>query len=101
MEEIKVGEKKKYKKRIPIKNFSSDLVVMFKFKLDKKGYCTWKEFTDDIGVDNPRAFVDFFMGKQCLPKEVLDKAFQVLEIPMDLLNIYTEPVVKYKIKLDK
>lgn len=98
MEEIKVEEKKKYKKRIPIKNFSSDLVVIFKAKLDKKGYCTWKEFTEGIGVDNPRAFVDFFMGKQCLSKEILEKAFQELEIPIQLLDLYAEPVTKYKIK---
>lgn len=99
MEEIKVAKKRK--RKISIKNFSSDLVVIFKAKLDKKGYCTWKEFTDDIGVDNSRAFVDFFMGKQCLSKEVLKKAFQVLEIPMQLLEIYTEPVIKYKIKMNK
>ncbi len=47
MEEIKVAKKRK--RKIPIKNFSSDLVAIFKAKLDKKGYCTWKEFTDDIG----------------------------------------------------
>ena len=86
------------KRKIPMKNFDSDLSVIFKNRLDKLGYSTWKELTDKLELDNPRSFIDFFNGKQCLSKETLEKTFNLLEIPIELLNLYTEPIVKYKIK---
>lgn len=86
------------KKRIPMRNFNSDLSCIFKNRLDKLGYSTWKELTDKLELDNPRTFVDFFNGKQCISKDVLIKTFEILDIPIELLDLYTEKIVKYKIK---
>lgn len=86
------------KKKIPIKNKKSDLSVIIKNRLDKKGISTWKELTDLIGTDNPRTFVDFFNGKQCIKKEHIDKLFEVLELDERLREIYLEPVIRYKLK---
>ena len=82
------------KRKIPMKNFNSDLSLIFKNRLDKLGYSTWKELTDKLGLDNPRSFVDFFNGKQCLSKEVLKNTFSLLDIPQELLEIYAEPISK-------
>ena len=89
------------KRKIPMKNFNSDLSAIFKNRLDKLGYSTWKELTDKLGLDNPRSFIDFFNGKQCLSKEVLENTFSLLGIPQELLEIYAEPTTKYKIKLQE
>lgn len=87
------------KRKIPIKNtYNNDLVAIFKNRLDKYGYSTWKEFTDTLGINNRRAFIDFFNGKQCISKETIEKAFELLEIPTELLDIYTDKVIRYKIK---
>lgn len=87
------------KRKINIRNtYNNDLVAIFKNRLDKFGYSTWKEFTDTLGVKNGRAFIDFFNGKQCLSKEILEKAFELLKIPTELLDIYTDKVIRYKIK---
>ena len=86
-------------KKIPIKiNGKSDLVAIFKNTLIKYNFNTWKEFTDKIGIDNPRAFIDFFNGKQCLDKDIIEKAFEELNIQTELLDVYVEPIIKYKIK---
>lgn len=86
------------KKKIPIKNFNSDLSCIIKARLDKKEISTWKELTDMIGVENPRTFIDFFNGKQCIKKEYIDKLFEVLELDERLREIYLEPVIRYKLK---
>lgn len=87
------------KRKIPIKNtYNNDLVAIFKNRLDKYGYSTWKEFTDTLGIDNRRAFIDFFNGKQMISKEKIEKAFRLLEIPEELLDIYAREVVSYKIR---
>ena len=88
------------KRKIPIKSFKnkSDLLTIFKNRLDNFGYSTWKELTDKLKMDNPRAFIDFFNGKQALNKHDLEFAFELLEIPIELLELYTEPVIKYRIK---
>ena len=86
------------KRKINMKNFNSDLSCIFKSRFDKLGYSTWKEFTDELGLDNPRAFIDFFNEKQCLSKEILEKAFEILNINLKLLELYTEPIIKYRIK---
>ena len=75
-----------------------DSVVQTDNRLDKLGYSTWKELTDKLELDNPRTFVDFFNGKQCISKDVLIKTFEILDIPIELLDLYTEKIVKYKIK---
>ncbi len=76
----------------------SDLLAIFKNRLDRYGYKTWKELTDKVGIENKRAFIDFFNGKQCLTREQLEKTFEILEIPIELLELYTEKIIKYKIK---
>lgn len=86
------------KRKIPIKNKNNDLSMIIKNNLDKKGISTWKELTDLIGADNPRTFVDFFNGKQCVKKEYIDKLFEVLELDERLREIYLEPVIRYKLK---
>lgn len=86
------------KRKIPIKNKNNDLSLIIKNNLDKKGISTWKELTDLIGAENPRIFVDFFNGKQCVKKEYIDKLFEVLEPDERLREIYLEPVVRYKLK---
>lgn len=86
------------KRKIPIKNKNNDLSLIIKNNLDKKGISTWKELTDLIGAENPRTFVDFFNGKQCVKKEYIDKLFEVLELDERLREIYLEPVVRYKLK---
>lgn len=86
------------KRKIPIKNKNNDLSLIIKNNLDKKGISTWKELTDLIGAENPRIFVDFFNGKQCVKKEYIDKLFEVLELDERLREIYLEPVVRYKLK---
>ena len=89
------------KRKIPIRNFNKDLSCIIKARLDRKGISTWKELTDMIGADNPRMFIDFFNGKQCIKKEYIDKLFELLEIDNSLKEIYLEPVIKYKLKEDK
>ena len=89
---------KKSKRKIPMKNFNSELSCIFKAKLDQKGYSTWKEFVDDIGCENPRTFIDFFNGKQCISKEVMERAFEKLGIDKELIKFFTVEVIKYKIK---
>lgn len=89
------------KRKINMKNFNNDLSCIFKNRLDKFGISTWKELTEKLNIENPRTFVDFFNGKQCISKEILEKTLIFLQIPTELLNIYTEPVIKYKIKLNK
>lgn len=86
------------KKKIPIKNKKSPFSVIIKRKLDEKQISTWKELTDLIGIDNPRTFIDFFNGKQCIKKEDIDKLFEVLELSEEIKEIYLEPVIKYKLK---
>lgn len=89
------------KRKIPIRNFNNDLSCIIKARLDRKGISTWKELTDAIGTDNPRTFIDFFNGKQCIKEEYIDKLFELLEIDDSLKEIYLEPVIKYKLKEDK
>lgn len=76
----------------------SDLLAIFKNRLDRYGYKTWKELTNKVDIENERAFIDFFNGKQCLTREQLERTFEILEIPIELLGLYTEKIVKYKIK---
>ena len=85
-------------RKIPMKGIKSDLAWIFKSRFDRLGFSTWKEFTDKLGLENPRTFIDFFNGGQCISKETLEKAFKELNIPLQLLEIYTEPVIKYKVK---
>ena len=89
------------KRKIPIRNFNNDLSCIIKARLDRKGISTWKELTDMIGADNPRMFIDFFNGKQCIKKEYIDKLFELLEIDNSLKEIYLAPVIKYKLTEDK
>lgn len=86
------------KRKIPMKNFRSDLACIFKKRLDEKGYKTWEELTNELGLDNKRTFVDFFGGKQLISKEVLEQAFELLDIPKEYLDTMVEKVIKYKIK---
>ena len=86
------------KRKIPMKNFRSDLACIFKKRIDEKGYKTWEELTNELGLDNKRTFVDFFNGKQCIPKEVLEQTFELLDIPKEYLDTMVEKVIKYKIK---
>ena len=89
------------KRKIPIKKSSlgrNNLAVIFKVNLDKKGFSSWKEFTAKIGEDNPRTFIDWFNGKQLIQKEVIEKAFEELEIEKELINIYCVPTIKYKLR---
>lgn len=86
------------KRKIPIRNFNSDLSCIIKSRLDKKGISTWNELTDMLGIENPRTFTDFFNGSQCIKKEYIDKLFEILEIDERIKDIYLEPIVKYKIK---
>ena len=79
-------------------NGKSDLLAIFKQRLDKKGYSNWKEFTDKLGIENPRIFIDFFNGKQCISESNIIDAFNELEIPKEIFDIYLERVIKYKIK---
>lgn len=77
---------------------SDELKKIFKAKLIFKGYNTWKELINVIGEENQRCFTDWFNGKQALSKDVLEKTFEILDIPLELLDVYAEPVIKYKIK---
>ncbi len=86
-------------KKIPIRlNGKSDLLAIFKQRLDKNGYSTWKEFTDKLGIKNSRVFIDFFNGKQCISEANIVSAFNELEIPKELFEVYLKPVIKYKLK---
>lgn len=93
-----MNDNKAKKRKINMKSFNSDLAYIFKSRLDKFEISTWEELTNKLEIENPRTFIDFFNGKQCIKKEYLEKAFILLEIPMELLNLYVEPVTKYKIK---
>lgn len=86
------------KRKIPMKNFNSDLSRIIKSRLDKREISTWKELTDMLNIENPRTFIDFFNGKQCVKKEDIDKLFEFLEIDERIKDIYLEPVIKYKLK---
>lgn len=86
------------KKKIPLKNIDNDIKAILKWRLDQKGYNTWKKLTDEIGEENPRVFTDWFNGNQLIKKDVLEKAFDILEIPKELIEIYTEPVIRYRLK---
>ena len=86
------------KRKIPLKNFDNDLAYIFKRKLDQKGIGSWKELTHVLNIDNPRTFIDFLNGKQCVKKEYIDKLFEVLELDERLREIYLEPVIRYKLK---
>ena len=91
-------------KKIPIKRSSlyrNDLATIFKVNLDKKGFSSWEQFTDEIGVDNRRTFIDWFNGKQAVKKEVLEKAFDILGINKELIKIYCKEEVKYTLLNNK
>ena len=64
----------------------------------RNGFYSWEEFTNKLGISNKRLFIDFFNGKQYVKKEDMEKAFNELEIPKELLDIYLEPVIRYKLK---
>lgn len=89
------------KRKIPIKKSTlerNELAVIFKVNLDKNNFSSWKEFCDKLGLDNPRTFIDWFNGKQLLKKEVIEKAFDELKINKELIQIFCEPIIRYKLK---
>ena len=88
-------------RKIPMKNFRSDLACIFKSRLDRFGYSSWQELADKVGIESGRCYIDFFMGKQTLSKEVLEKTFEVLDIPIETLEFYVDKHVRYSIKKAK
>lgn len=87
-------------RKIPLRNFKTELALIFKKRLDELGYSTWKQLTDKLGLNNPRSFIDFFNGRQCLSKEIIEKTFEILDIPKELIDLYAEPIIKYRIRIN-
>ncbi len=86
------------KRKIPMKRFKSDLASIFKARLDAKGISTWQELADKVGILKGRKYIDFFLGGNTLSEEEIVKTFEVLEIPIEYLDLTTEKIVRYKIK---
>ena len=84
-------------RKFPMRNYNSELSRLFKQKMDQLGIHTYQELADKSGVKLRRTYTDFFVGKCALTKEMLENTFKVLEIPIEDLEKYVEPVIKYKI----
>lgn len=84
--------------KMKLKTRKTDLALIFKIKLDEKGFSTWEEFINKIKMSNYRAFIDFFNGKQAIKENDMIKACEELEIPLELLILYVDKEIRYKIR---
>lgn len=85
------------RRKFPMKNYNSELARLFKKRMDELEIYTWGELEQKVGMKQVRAYTDFFSGQQYLTKDVLEKTFEVLGIPIEDLEKYVTPITKYKI----